>query len=522
MSSTRITFGPFRKCAGIAVLAVLGVTGIQPALAQQTEEGIGLAEVVRLTLEQNYTIRIQDEQTRISEGGVLAAAGAFDPLFNASLVGGHEETPFTQAQRQLTGSTLSKSSLTTYRLGLNKRFRSGLILSPGVEVVRTQALGTGAPAVIQTRASLVLRVPLLRGRGANASAARFDAAQDQLTASELTLRHTTAGSLLEAVYAYWNYLAARKRLDILMESETRARGLLTDTRALVEGGERPVADLDQLRANLADKITARINGEQQLYEARQALGLALGLPFEQFDRIPEPSEDFPGVEGETASLPSRETLTKYALEHRRDLRSARKIEEAALRLFKAYRSEARPQFDLQVDLGYTGLSENGAFRAYLPPLGQNDAGGPSATVSLVYSLPTGNRSARGVRLQQEATYAQRRMAADDLMRKISSGVAVASEALLRSAAELSRAHEAVVLYRTAVEHEKKKLRLGMSTLFDVTIVEDRMTNALLAEVNAQVRYARALGRLRFETGTLLVEDGGTGAQVRALTSIPLQ
>lgn len=522
MSHTRKRIGSFGRSARIALFAIFGAVGVLPASAQQAQDGIGLADVVRLTLEQNYTIRIQDEQTRISEGSVLAAAGAFDPLFNASLVGGYEETPFTQAQRQLTGSSFSKNSLTTYRLGLSKRFRSGLILSPGVEVVRTQALGTGMPAVIQTRASLLFRVPLLRGRGANASAARFDAARDQLSASQLTLQHTTAASLLEAVYAYWNYLAARKRLDVLIETETRARGLLTDTRALVEGGERPAADLDQLQANLADKITARINGEQQLYEARQALGLALGLPFEQFDRIPEPFEEFPGVEGEAVSLPERETLTKYALEHRRDLRSARKAEEAALRLFKAYRSEARPQFDLQVDLGYTGLSENGAFQAYLPPLGQNDVGSPSASVSLVYSLPTGNRSAQGLRLQQEATYAQRRMVADDLMRKISSGVAVAGEALRRSASELSRAHEAVALYRTAVEHEKKKLRLGMSTLFDVTLVEDRMTNALLAEVNAQVRYARALGRLRFETGTLLVEDGGVEAQVRALTSLPMQ
>ena len=508
--------------AGGLVLAALGT---RPAAAQSIPEpvtvGLGLADVVHVTLELSYAIRIQSEQIRFDEGSLSSVTGAFDPFLSASVTGGREDTPLTAAQRQLANASLSKSGFSTYRLGMSKQFRSGFSVSPGVEVSRSDALGTDAAPLISTRASLLVNVPLMRGRGTNLASAQVDAAETALQASELTFRHTSAQGLLQAVYAYWAYLSANRQLGILNESEERARQLLSETQALVEAGERPSADLDQLRANLADKITARIRAEQAHFEARQSLGLAMGLTFEQIERIPAPTEDFPAVAGVMEALPSAQVLTDYALRHRHDLGSAREQEDASLSLFRAARAETRPRLDLQLDLGYSGLSEGGQLREYLPPIGQNDVSGPSAFVSFVYSLPTGNHSARGLRMQQEAAYTQSRLAADDLMRQVSSGVAVATAALQRSVLELSKAREAIGLYLTTVENEKKKLRLGMSTLFDVIIVEDRLRNAQLSEVTAQVRYAQALARLRFETGALIIEGGDLAAQVEALTTIPL-
>jgi outer membrane protein TolC len=94
-------------------------------------------------------------------------------------------------------------------------------------------------------------------------------------------------------------------------------------------------------------------------------------------------------------------------------------------------------------------------------------------------------------------------------------------ALTRSIQEVGRAAEAVTLYKTAVEHERKKLLLGMSTLFDITILEDRLTNALLNEVATRSRYSQALVRLRYETGTLVTKGLNDALQVQDLNFLPV-
>ena len=63
-----------------------------------------------------------------------------------------------------------------------------------------------------------------------------------------------------------------------------------------------------------------------------------------------------------------------------------------------------------------------------------------------------------------------------------------------------------------------------STLLDVINQRDRLTAAQQAEVSAQLALAISLLQLRFETGTLIGEDGGTGeagtVQVSRLTTLP--
>jgi outer membrane protein TolC len=488
-----------------------------PVAAQSVSEaGLRLNDAVRLALEKGYALRLQQEQLQISEGQVLAAAGTFDPSLDASFQGGRSETP----QLTTDGTTLLRNGSGTYRVGLSKQYRSGLLVSPGVQLTRTDFLTSSVAPQINTRASLLMRLPLLRGRGANLAAAGEAAARTAFMADEWNLQHTASESVLQVAVAYWGYVAAFKSAHIFQASEERARRLLQETEALVAGGERPAAELDQLGASLADRISARINAEQRLFEARQQLGLAMGLPFEQFDTLPMPTEDFPPLDAVQNVPLTPEAFYRQALDQRADLRSATRQEEASHILLAAFQNETRPQLDLQLDLGYTGLSQGGRITEYLPPVGQNDRSGTNAFVALVYSLPAGNNRAQGQHLQQEAAYRQAHLVAEDLTRQIRSGVAVVVAALQRSIEEVQRSHEAVQLYQTAVAHEQKKVQLGMATLFDVTLVEERLTSALLTEVSARSRYAQALVRLRHETGTLIASSPETGLRFQSLTTLP--
>ena len=89
--------------------------------------------------------------------------------------------------------------------------------------------------------------------------------------------------------------------------------------------------------------------------------------------------------------------------------------------------------------------------------------------------------------------------------------ALAVEALQNAARETAIAEEGLRLSVRAVETEREKFRLGLATVFDAILAEDTLTRALLRRIDARLRYAVALARLRFETGTLLEAAGGSDA-----------
>ena len=59
-----------------------------------------------------------------------------------------------------------------------------------------------------------------------------------------------------------------------------------------------------------------------------------------------------------------------------------------------------------------------------------------------------------------------------------------------------------------MENERTKRRLGLVTLIDVINIEDRLTEALSAEVQARQVYANAIAQLRFDLGTIVLERDG--------------
>jgi outer membrane protein TolC len=464
-----------------------------------------LEGVVATTLAEGAAIRSGHQEVRAARGGLRAASGAFDVTLNASLSSGIENTLFRQSQREQLGISKANQSRAGYDVGVSKQFAFGLIVEPRVSLSRVDAVTRSRAPVVRKETALSLRYPLLRGREKSRAAAQVDAARHSVEASRLSMRNAMATSLQKAAYAYWEYRAAYRRVQVIRRSEERARRLRTDTKKLVEAGEQPQSTLSSLNANVADMVAKRTDTEQQLREARRQLGLAMGLRSEQIGSLPNPSASFPTVD-DTLDLPVQERLLAAVSEQRTDLESARLRTEAARELLNAERSAARPRLDLQADVGYAALSDGAGLTAFqhAPSVGQSDVGGPTASLSVSYTLPFGNNEARGRLAQQKATYQQRQIEANQLRRNARSGVVIALNMAKSSRTSVEMARQAVTFYRTAVEDERKKLRHGMSTLLDVTTMQNRLTSALTSLIASKTRYAKALVRLRYETGTLLL------------------
>lgn len=95
----------------------------------------------------------------------------------------------------------------------------------------------------------------------------------------------------------------------------------------------------------------------------------------------------------------------------------------------------------------------------------------------------------------------------DIARNIGSNVSQSIAALRNKALELVKHGDAVNHYLLAVENEKQKNQLGTSTILNLINTDEYLTSALSNQLAAQAAFAKALVKLRYETGTLLMEKG---------------
>ncbi len=488
-----------------------------------TPQGIPLLTCVEATLAQQPNILIQKEQTVINEGIYETEKGAFDTFLRPSVTHSQQNTPLSALNRATFGAQKQQARVTDAALKLDKQLRNGISAGPQVRVTQNNTSNDLDVATNRAQVNFVINVPLLRDRGREATGAREMAAEKELEASLARDRFTSSQSIFNTLSAYWNYVGAKKSLETLVESEARAKEILDKTNKLVDAGEKPRSDLDQLVANLADKTASRIRAEQSLTEQKQALGFAMGIPFEEIDTLPLPADPFPKPgERPYPALEEKDALIKTAVEKRGDLQEFKLKERSAEILMTSAKNGLLHKLDMNFAAGYAGLEEGTGGSAFVDAFSER-VSGFNSTVGVTYELPFANASARGQYLQAKAAFEQRKIQTYDLKRQISSRVATAILALKRNAEELQSSTQAYTLYTKAVKSETEKLRLGMSTFIDVIDMEDRRLTTQLNHISAHQRYVIALAQLRFETGTFFDSEGEKNTLALAdLTSIPLR
>lgn len=469
-----------------------------------------------MTLERDPNIAFDEASLQSARGSLEIAAGEFDPVLRSTLTEADDRTPLSASSSAESRTLQSTSSI-------SKRFRSGLSVEPQLDLLRTDDVTAGAGAVNEGTLRFVIRQPLLRGRGREAADVAELAAERELAASGLDLRQTIAQRLQTVVSQYWTTEAAARNLDVLRESEESSRNLLENTRKLIEADQVPAADLVQLEANLASKESARIGGERQLFAARQDLGREIGLDAAEIRRLPLPSEPFPALRlDEIPPSSAAERLIEEALRRRADLRAARERQAGVEARRRAAENALKPQLDLLLTPGYSGLLPGSDAVSFFSPLYRN-VPGASASVGLSLAWPIWNHRARGELIQIEALLRQSALTVDLLAKEIGADVPTTLDAVTRNALQLESARQAVRLFERAVVNEEKKLRAGSSTLLDVISQRDRLTSARQSEVSSQLALALSLLDLRFTTGTLLDESAESAAgavEAAWLTTLP--
>jgi outer membrane protein TolC len=457
-------------------------------------------------------------QTPASPAPEPPAAGQFDPTFNAGVGGGITRTPLTAAQEAQNGLSTNFLVLqqvsATYQMGLNKQLRSGVTLGSSVGITRLVDNGNQEIPANVGQVVFDINVPLLRGLGRTVVDAPEDIARLNAEAAALDLRQITATRVFNTVSAYWTCWAAERQVEVLRESADRSQRRLENLAALVSANEFPSADLAQARADHEEKEADLVADEQQFYDARQALGLAMGLRTGELPGTPLPATNFfaPPDALQTRGIIG-ENLLPRSLQRRSDYQSALRAEQVSALLLAVAHDSVRPQLDLNLQAGYTGLDSGGQFKRFPGGLDPWSTPGPNLLGTLRLTFPFGNHAARGLLAERDAEREQAEIHSRDLARNIAAALEGSLRQIEASAHELHRLDLAAQSCQQAVDNETDKLKLGHSTVVDLITIADRFSNTRIKRILARARYATAVVRVRYESGLLIPANAPLPASI---------
>jgi outer membrane protein TolC len=490
------------------IFIALGMTAQSFAM----DINLDLMRAVYLTLDHNTDILLQKQKAIQAQGNLNAVSGQFELILKGSATSSHEKNDLTQSEQLQYSEHVStvKTNEISYQIRLEKQCRWGMLVSTGVEMSHfhekyNQSIDT--PPGNRGTISFKIYQPLMRGFGTITTADEIFA-RLMYESENFQIQHMASQSILNTARAYWFCLASQKRFIAFSDSEKRAKKLITEINALIKADELPPSEILQLQANAADKTGNKIKANQALREAWLELGLNIGLQFDVMESNRTITTDFlPLTDNKIFSAYdqlSQEALS-HILERRSDYKAVQKKMDAAQIQLKKAQNNLKPKLDLQLELGYSGVDDGSSINHYFSAYSRHIEG-PSINLMLSGEFPLNNSSHMGKLTAQTAIYHQRKIEHDELYRRILTKITLSMTSLKSSAAALKQSIESVKFHIKTVENEKKKFKMGMSTLFDLISLEDQLTQAKLNAIDAQLNYSLAVLDVRFQTGLMIRFD----------------
>lgn len=475
-------------------------------------EGVTLNECMQVALSNNANVLLHQQQIVAAEGIVVQSAAPFD--LNISLMASRSKAERPMRRDELMFFPFSNPDISytgQYRLGFDQTFKNGIGMNIGASLTsrtdRIEQLNGILPSTSGVL-SFALMLPLLKNTG-EISAAGLTAARLEHQAARFELEQSVSSALLEVALAYWDYLAKHRRLEIAINSEARSTALIDEVRRLISADQLPKADIYAVEANHSERRVLRVSAESAVSESRRRLARAMGIDLKKMLALPAPIDQFPTVPDQNLPLAIKK-LSLTALERRPDLHALELRQQAAEQRVVAARGSLKPSVDLTLEASSTGLNETlGTFS--LRPYYESRAN--TIAASVVLALPFQNSAASGLLLSTSSSKDSALIALREQEATVATNIHVLVTELSRGIEELLAAREAVDRYRSALDAEQTKRRMGMSTLIDVLTLEDKLNNARLSEVDLAQGFASTLAQLRFELADFLESDG-TGYRFR--------
>lgn len=493
------------------------------------EMPLSLSEAIALALKNNNNIEASSLDVKSAEFDLTAARGAYDPVVNAQTYYQSTTTPTASVLSVGSGGSITEKGVAgSASVSGNVPFQGG---SYSVEFTSSSSSTSNSFTSLNPQYSTSLTAtytqPLLRGRAIDNNRRQIEVAKKNLSLTDAQFRAQVTDVISQVQLAYWNLVYARRNLEVQTNAVEQARAQVENNRRQVEAGALAAVDVVSAEAQVA-------NYEQAVYAAQESVTSAentlktLMLADRKDDtwkRAINPTTpvnlDVPKVQLEVAlesALTNRPELAQ--------LQASTEVNEINTRYYK---DQTKPQVDLFVTAGVSGLAgtsvggtnpltgdtntvPSNLVGSYGTSLSNLVSGSyPTVKAGVSISLPLRNRTAKAIYSKSLTEGTRIKSQRDQQEQQIEAEVRNAAQAMRSAEARVKSASVAKSAAQTQYDSERRKFQAGASTVFLVLERQQEMVTAQGNEVAAQTDLSKAVATFEKATGNTL---GANNVNVR--------
>jgi outer membrane protein len=459
-----------------------------------------LEQAVEVALRRNLALVLQRYIRNEARLGVEQALGLYDLNLTGLL---QYNTQKEAAAAESPENPTSESTL-EWKLGLTQQLPSGASANVTWDNLREVVAGNPEFFLITTfyqpALTFNLTQPLLKGFGSTVTEEPILLAQNtsEVNRSQFELSIITVA--VQVIDDYWALVNAREQLVVAQESLQLARDLNERNRIQVQVGTLAPLEIVQSEAAIATREQDIITAQQVIGDAADALRLALNLPPGDLWHL----EILPTTPPETPSIQiNLQDSIETAIANRVEVRNEKLSVERAKIVDKVAKNSLLPSLNLVSSYNLSSL--NLTYASSLSQISGFDF--PGWSVGLQFTFPLQNRAARAAKAIADLDVNRFNWELDQEKRQVLMEVRKAVRGIDTAEKVIVAAHASRQFQEKNLDAEKKRYENGMSTSFLVTQIQDQLTQAKQAEVNAVVGYRTALAEYYRSVGKLVPELG---------------
>ena len=450
-------------------------------------------EALRTAVDNNPTLATARMARQQADGGVRSSQGQFDPTYTldgsfrrSTSQGFFQGFPFSSTSQtwninnQLAG-TLGTGTTYALNAGLDRNLSTFV-----TEFVPGQPGAEQTQDVFTSNLNVSVTQQLLEGVLYRYNIQNVTRAKQQLTTAELNEAKALQDALYTAAEAYWNWVYTNELLRISGESVSVAEEARRVGQLQVEQGTLAPVEGTRLEAALVQSQQAELDATTTAEQAANALLLALGESPNQPIVPATPAGDVPPDEIDA------QAAIQVAMAQNVDLMVARAtLELAELDLGNA-KHALLPSLSATGAAGVAAQDETSG--AALSGLTDED-NQPFVSIAGQFSVPIGNRAARGARDTNAALVSQRKRELADLERSITAQVEQQVLSLQSARRRMELADANLRLAQQTLEAEEALASAGRNIQRDVLEARTELDRAKAEAAKARTDYRLAQAQL---------------------------
>jgi len=340
---------------------------------------------------------------------------------------------------------------------------------------------------------------MLNGFGFKVNRALIEVAQNEQKIERESFRQQLITAIANAQNAYWDMIAAQQAVVAAEQAVKVAQQLEQNNRRELQVGLMAPLDVITAQSQVAsaqrDLVIAQTNRQYAELELKSLLSKNLEEPYasvavEATDVFPEP---------DNAALPKLEDAVAAANKNRPEIAVAEGNIKSQTDILPFLKNALLPTVNIFALFNTVGLYS--AFSTSTLDMFQVKY--PQFAFGVTINFPVHNRQTMADDIRARLELQQSKGALVRTQSSIHVEVQNALIAITQSRAQVAAARAAVRLAEQQLDAEQKKLTAGLSTSYNVILVQRDLFTAQVAEVQARDAYAKARVALDRAMGTVL-------------------